>query len=81
MKKILVGALILASLTGCSFLDRAKENVKSEVSNTDIAVVNQANGYIYYEDGTFYYKADVYATPRKVELEDVAMYSAKVLLK
>ena len=80
MKKLLV-LLTLVSALGCTFVDKAKENVKEEISNTDIAVVNQANGYVYYEEGSFYYKSDVYSTPRKVELEDVAMYSAKVLLK
>jgi hypothetical protein len=64
-------------MTGCSFLQKAKENVIAEVSTYEIAVASREGGFVYRENGKFYYKnGDVTI---EIQPEDVAKYTLNTI--
>jgi len=80
MKKLAI--LILAiSLMGCSFIDKAKANIKEEVSGYKVAVVNTGEGYVYKSNGKLYYKANDYVEGVEIGIGDVAKYGGKILIR
>lgn len=77
MEKLSI-VLITIVFVGCSFItntvDRVKGNVKEEVGNTKISIANTENGYIYKEDGKYYYQSQFGGEPEEIEKEDIAKY-------
>ena len=81
MKKLLAISFIAVALAGCSFVEKAKENIKDEVSTYEIGISDTQNGFVYRENGKFYYKPYSSAEPKEIGIEEVATYTAKVVLQ
>ena len=80
MKKLILIGLLLAT-TGCAFIDKAKGNIKDEIGSTKVAVVNTNDGFVFMEEGKFYFQKDMNSNPEQIDIKDVGMYAVKVIIK
>ena len=79
MKKLIL-TVILVAMLGCSAIDKAKDKIVNEVKGYNLAVTNTTEGYVYRENGKFYFKADVNSNPKEIDMMDVGEYTMKTII-
>ncbi len=79
MKKA-IGILAISLLIGCSSANVGDDILKNEeVSITVIA--NTPSGFLYREDGRFYYVDEIGGEVKEIDIDDVAEYMYKATVK
>jgi len=79
MKKLL-GILAITLLIGCSSANVGDDILKNkELSITVVA--NTEEGFLYRENGKFYYVEEIGSDPKEIDINDVAEYMYKATVK
>jgi len=78
MKKLL-GILAISLIIGCSSVNVGDDILINEPETTVIA--NTPSGFLYREDGRFFYVDEIGGEVKEIDIDDVAEYMYKATVK